>query len=292
MNHLQTGANSCDVAVVIPLFKAQSFIVKTLDHLFAQTVLPREVFIVDDESPDDSYNIVQEYLAAKEPLPFHVEVIRQKNGGPAKARNSGIRRAKSKFIAFLDQDDFWNPNKLEECWRTLENLSEKYVGVYHRFTLLYPDGHEEMGRFREGNDDLYEDLLKNGSKIANSSVIVRRSSIEKVGFLDENPRLIAAEDFDLWLRLSAIGEFLELKQILMKYTADVGFSWRSFNRQQLNYASTMRKHAANPSKPLSLSFRAGLLMKALRLELKIRTKDAIHYDALKQAAIKFSNSLR
>src|ERR1035438_4421395 len=92
------------ISVVIPAYNAASFLPRCLKSVFAQTLKPEEVIVVDDGSSDNSAALAEE-LGAK--------VIRCQNGGPAAARNAGIHSTSSDWIAFLDADDMWAPKKLE-----------------------------------------------------------------------------------------------------------------------------------------------------------------------------------
>ena len=94
------------VTVVIPAYKAAGFIARALDSVFAQTRGPHEVLVIDDGSPDDLASAVRPYGG-------RVTLIHKPNGGAASARNLGLDRARGEFVAFLDADDYWSPNKLE-----------------------------------------------------------------------------------------------------------------------------------------------------------------------------------
>jgi len=98
------------VSVVIPVYKGEKFIQNTLNSILSQTVKPCEVIVIDDESPDDSFKIVSGFGD-------RVSVIRTPNGGAVTARNLGASKAKGRWIAFCDQDDFWHPAKLEKQLR-------------------------------------------------------------------------------------------------------------------------------------------------------------------------------
>lgn len=100
------------VCVVIPLYNAAASIQRTLDSVCAQTRLPDKVIVVDDGSSDAGPEIVKHYAA---PLP--IVLLQQPNQGPASARNRGVFSAEETFIAFLDADDRWHPEKLQNNWR-------------------------------------------------------------------------------------------------------------------------------------------------------------------------------
>src|SRR6267142_4272392 len=93
------------VSVVIPNYNCGRFLAETLESVFAQTYPNVEVIVVDDGSTDDSLNVLESFAA-------RVRVVRQANQGVSAARNAGIRESRGAFVAFLDADDLWHPEKL------------------------------------------------------------------------------------------------------------------------------------------------------------------------------------
>src|SRR5438067_8321397 len=96
------------VSVITPVYRGERFVAATIQSVLAQTYRDWELVIVDDGSPDDSAGIIDGYL----PHP-QIRFIRQANAGVAAARNTGIANARGEFVALLDQDDLWLPDKLE-----------------------------------------------------------------------------------------------------------------------------------------------------------------------------------
>ena len=98
------------ISVVVPAWRAEKTLAAALDSVLAQTWREIEVLVVDDASPDGTLALAESY-AARDP---RVRVIAQKeNGGVSRARNRGVREARGEWIAFLDSDDLWMPEKLE-----------------------------------------------------------------------------------------------------------------------------------------------------------------------------------
>lgn len=100
-----SNATSPSVSVIIPLYNAETFLAQTIESVLAQTHPPQQVIVVDDGSTDQSAQIAQRYGAA-------VELVRQPNAGGAQARNRGVALAHGDLLAFLDNDDWWVPEKL------------------------------------------------------------------------------------------------------------------------------------------------------------------------------------
>lgn len=106
-------AETANVSVVIPCYNAEKTIVRALDSIVNQTLLPLEVIIVDDKSTDSSCDVIKNYAKEQEHR-LKIKLIElDKNSGPAKARNIGWDNAYGDYIAFLDADDSWHPQKIE-----------------------------------------------------------------------------------------------------------------------------------------------------------------------------------
>jgi len=177
-----------DYSVVIPAYKAAGTLSRALDSVFAQGLPPAETIVVDDGSPDG-----EEIEAIVARYDGRVTLLRQRNQGPAAARNHGCRVARGHWIAFLDADDSWLPIKLE---RQLALADDPAVALIH-------------GRARDERAPLPPVLdlprLWERNRICTSMVLVRRTAFEAAGGFDEDPALIGAEDYNLWLRIAAAG---------------------------------------------------------------------------------------
>ena len=111
------------VSVIMPTYNCSKYILESLDSVIAQTVTDWEVQIVDDCSTDDTAEVLKPYL--KKYPNMHYYILPQ-NGGPAVARTEAIRRATGKYIAFLDSDDLWKPDKMEKQIAFMERTGAKF----------------------------------------------------------------------------------------------------------------------------------------------------------------------
>ena len=178
------------VSVVIPAFNRAANAQRAVQSVLAQTVADVEVLLVDDGSTDDT----AERFAAP---PQRVRYIRKPNGGASSARNEGLRRAKGEWIALLDSDDEWAPDKLQ---KQLE-AAPQCVAAACRHVHINADGSREIkpedlpGRDQHLFRDLYEKL-----SLKTSSLLFRHHLLEKIGLFHE--RFPISNDWDFFLRLA------------------------------------------------------------------------------------------
>lgn len=199
------------VSVVIPVYNVEQTIRKALDSVLEQTYQNTEIIVVDDGSPDNSILIIEKHYSDP-----RIRIIRQHNRGLAGARNTGIRNAKGRYIAFLDSDDFWQPNKIElQIEAMLENPS---CGVSFCSSSFVNEEGDFLGRIQEPkkktNYQPKDIFCRN--PIGNGSVpVIRKGILEQIGFetkdktcdgtpytqyFDED--LKQSEDVDCWTRIA------------------------------------------------------------------------------------------
>lgn len=198
-------------SIIIPTYNRALDLKRALVSLTNQNYKKFEVLICDDGSTDNTYEIANEF---KSKLNINYKKI-QNSGKPAIPRNLGIANAKGKYIAFLDSDDWWHENKLQLAFEYLEKGADLVYSDFYKVKSLME---KEIVKVRELKENITIDLLKNGNAICNSSVVVRKSILDEVGFFNEGKEYIAWEDFDLWLRISKItNRFVHINQPLVYY---------------------------------------------------------------------------
>ncbi|MEG0467814.1 MAG: glycosyltransferase [Mucinivorans sp.] len=223
-------------SVVIPTYNHAHLIGKCLDSLISQTFTDWEAIVVNNFSSDSTIEVVESYADPR------IHLINNSNDGIiAVSRNRGIAEARGEWICFLDSDDWWTPNKLEACLPYLND----YDFLYHDMQIFEQNRglqHNKFIRCRTPLHPYFENLLQWGNCCPNSSVVLRRSIIEKVGLLSEDKSLVAIEDFDYWLRVSKVTErFYHINQVLGYYW--IGETSISANeRQVLRHISLYNKH--------------------------------------------------
>ena len=181
------------ISVIIPTYNRIDVLPRALDSVFSQSDPLTDVIVVDDGSDDGTADMV----SAKYP---EVKLIKQQNTGVSAARNRGIAESKGGWIAFLDSDDEWKPQKLE---RQIICIAENPDAVLiHTDEIWIRDGKRvnPMKKHQKSGGRIFQKCLPL-CVISPSSVLVKRSLLEEIGNFDED--LDVCEDYDLWLRICA-----------------------------------------------------------------------------------------
>jgi glycosyltransferase involved in cell wall biosynthesis len=202
--------NLPEVSVIIPHKNDSNLIFRALESILLQTYKPKEVIIVDDHS-----TVEHEYFLRKIIKTLSTEIpivfLASSGTGLSAARNSGIYLAEYEFLAFLDADDQWRSDKLEE---QIKNYSYGYSAVHSWCTNISPDGKENL---LKPSVNYSKESLCNGTYTVTgsaSAVLVHREYIKSLGGFNES--LEFAEDLDMWVRLSKFGNFKCVEEPLVK----------------------------------------------------------------------------
>jgi glycosyltransferase involved in cell wall biosynthesis len=182
--------NSELVSIITPSYKSERFISQTIESVLAQTYQDWEMIIVDDVSPDNSNEIIEEYCKKDS----RIKLIKlEQNSGPAVARNRAIEEAIGRYIAFLDADDLWKPEKLE---KQLVFMDENDLAfTYSSYDLIDEDGND-LGTFTTKEHINYDGMLKTCS-VGCLTAIYDTQKLGKV-FM---PNILKRQDYGLWLKI-------------------------------------------------------------------------------------------
>lgn len=202
------------ISAIIPVYNGEKTIQETIESVLNQTWFDLELIVINDGSQDSTLDIISSISDSR------IKVFSYPNAGLAASRNRGISHASGEYIAFLDADDLWTPNKLESQWKALQENPQAAVAY------SWTDCVDESGQFlRRGsyitvNGDAYSNLLLIDFLENGSSALIRRQAIDAVGGFDES--LTAAEDWDLWLKLASRYHFVAVAsaQILYRVSTD------------------------------------------------------------------------
>lgn len=189
--------------VAVPAYNAAKTIAATLDSVAAQTFSDYEIVVTDDGSRDDTAAIVEQWKGRHPTITLCV--VSQANKGIGAARNGCINAARGTYVAFLDADDEWLPQKLEA-------VATQFLGEHPPDVLSHDqwwDSREGRRRVRCGPYTSQRDLLFRGNCLFTSATTVRRGALVATGGFSENLDYNGVEDWELWIRLAASGARFE-----------------------------------------------------------------------------------
>lgn len=193
------------ISVVIPLYNKSEFVLDALNSVVAQTFRNWECIIIDDGSSDGSKQIVQEFIAIH---PGRWTLFSQVNQGPSAARNVGISAAKGKYIAFLDADDFWHQQKLEDQFEFMESNERLVVSLTHYLIFSYQKRFVMKLVTFTNIDTLLSGWLRmtGFGGLVETTGMIRASCVSPTNLFDTNLRTSEGLDFVLnWKKSGEIG---------------------------------------------------------------------------------------
>ena len=193
------------ISVIIPTFNRSHTLPRALESVLAQSLKPNEIIVVDNNSPDDTKNLITEQYP-------DVIYMSEKTPGVSAARNTGIKRASSNWIALLDSDDIWLPPKLETQIQAYRESNQSYR-LIHTNEIWYRNGKHinQLKKHQKRGGYIFEHCLSLCC-ISPSSVLLKRELFDDIGYFDQS--LPVCEDYDLWLRVTAQESVLYIKQPL------------------------------------------------------------------------------
>jgi glycosyltransferase involved in cell wall biosynthesis len=213
------------VSVIIPAYNAAAFLGETLDSVLAQTYPNLEIIVVDDGSTDATPHLLDGYRE-------RIRVLREANAGQGAARNYGAREARGNLLAFLDNDDLWDPDKIA-CQVGLLARFPEALAVYCDHRTIDAKGKPLAATAAlahpRPSGDILRALLLGSCIVTPGLVLLRRGAFDVSGGFDETPSMRGHEDYALWLRLATQGSFI--------YSPDTLVSYRRHDQQ-----ATRQKH--------------------------------------------------
>ena len=203
--------NNAKVSIITPTYNSSKWLPYTIESVLAQTYNNYEMLIVDDGSIDNTETVVKPFLSYRK-----INYLRQNNLGQAAARNSGLKIATGKYVAYLDSDDTWEPTKLE---KQIQMLEENDIQVCYTDVNIIDDKGEShiyspngALSFRRG---MVLEYLFLDNFVPFSSVVIEKCCLDKVGGSDTSIR--KSDDWDLLIRLSVFCNFDYIDEKLINY---------------------------------------------------------------------------
>lgn len=216
---ISDGANKL-VSAVVTTYNRASMVGEAIESVLRQSYPNIQPIVVDHASDDDTPEVLRGFGD-------RIEVLAagpQSRGVVAAARNVGISASRGSFVAFLDDDDLWEPEKIA---RQVDAMlaQENVILVSTDARVVGQDGNDLDRRYLEHtkapSGEVFERLVADNTIIC-SSVLVRRDSLVEVGCFDERRSLAMVEDYHLWLRLSARGRLVHIDEPLVRYRRHAG----------------------------------------------------------------------
>lgn len=197
------------ISVIVPAYNASRTIQETIESVFNQTCSDFELLVINDGSQDTTAEIVSNIQDPR------LKLFSYSNAGVSAARNRGLAKASGEFVAFLDADDLWTPDKLAAQLAALQANPQAAVAY------SWVDNIDESGHFLSSgwhicaSGDIHAQLLMGNFIQSCSNNLIRREALSTVGGFEES--LSPAEDWDIWLRLASRYPFVALPQIHVLY---------------------------------------------------------------------------
>ena len=202
------------ISVVIPVFNGEITIQETIESVLNQTFSDFEIIVINDGSTDSTLEIVSNILDPR------LNVLTYPNAGLAASRNRGITLSKGEYIAFLDADDLWTPDKLEAQLDLLQANSEAAVAYSWTNCIDKQNSFLRRGYYLSVSGEVYQHLLLTNFLENGSNPLIRHQALKAVGGFDES--LKSSEDWEMYLRLAARYHFVAVSSPQILYRISVG----------------------------------------------------------------------
>lgn len=225
------------VSVILTVFNGERFLKSAIESVLNQTYQEFELIVINDGSCDSSEAIVLSYSQTR----GRIRYFSIKNGGVSRARNYGINIAQGEFIAFIDQDDIWLPNKLEQQVKILKDCRD--IGLVSCYLNYIDSAGSLIGVSKFLNSGYYnrEKLLISNSFGPPSSVMIRKDCIGFDFWFDET--LSGPEDRDFWFRASAHCKCFLMKDSLVCYRMHANNAHKNIKSMMVNQQKFIKKHS-------------------------------------------------
>ncbi len=174
--HTEENIRSPLVSVIMPAYNAASYLREAISSVISQSVTDWELFVIDDGSSDNSRDIAAEFAQSDPRIQL---VVNEKNMGVAKTRNRGIEMSKGQYIAFLDSDDVWHPEKLEHQLDRIAGMNADIC--YCSYAIIGADGNKVRADYLVPDEARFEDILKENF-IQCSAMLIRSDIVKGIMF--------------------------------------------------------------------------------------------------------------
>lgn len=192
------------ISIIIPVYNSEKTILETIKSVLNQTINDFEIIVIDDGSKDKTLEVISKISDPR------IQVFSYPNAGVSTSRNRGWEQAKGEFIAFLDHDDLWSPEKLKSQLQALQEHPD--AALAYSWTDHCDDSGKviTMGRHLSWTGDVYSKLLVDNFLDTASNPLIRKVALDEVGGFD--PSIDSSGEWDLWLRLAVKYPFVAVPE--------------------------------------------------------------------------------
>jgi glycosyltransferase involved in cell wall biosynthesis len=247
------------VSVVIATYDHARFVVDAVRSVADQTFEDHEIIVADDGSTDGTADVLR---ATGVPMRY----LTLPHRGVSAARNAAIAAATGRYVAFLDADDLWLPDKLATQVAVLDLRPE--VGLVYADALIFDETSgtscgTHADRFPHPSGRVLADLLF-ANVVPSPTAVVRRAALDRSGLFDET--LTGSEDWDLWLRIAREWDFYCVPRPLATYRMHGGNAHRNTERMKRHQHLVLARALADPSLPAEIVRHARAAMASLHID--------------------------
>ncbi len=224
------------VAVIISTYNRSAFLKRAIESVCGQTYTDFEIIVVDDASTDDTPGVVAQFR--DKPIKY---IRHDENKGGSASRNTGISKSQSDYIAFLDDDDEWLPEKLARQVSVLDAGDKLLGGVCTgHFNVDDKSGAITGEWIPSHRGNLSKKILETNCLSTTSSLLLKKETFETVGLFDE--QLKSFQDYDMWVRIAQHYTFDYIKDPLVKYYWHPIQIWKNLNALSQGVDRILKKH--------------------------------------------------
>jgi glycosyltransferase involved in cell wall biosynthesis len=283
------SAKNCDVSVIIPVYNRASLLRWPLASIAAQTVLPLEVIVVDDRSSQEEAALIRSIVGEfKQSINIRL-LVTERNGGNSYSRNRGIDEARGKYIAILDSDDLWLPDKLEKQMRLIESAKRNDNRPGFSATGTYRVDSKGNILHRKLCQSIFDAArIKKSNYIPTSSVVVETSVAREINGFAEEMRI--GSDWDFFIRLVGRVQFVAVPDPLSAAVDHQGERLSQNNPKTLRaMLLTRRKHMRGTASTGENSGFYRKIAQEIQAHGKIRTAKKFY---IRSVALKYRDGWR